>query len=62
MKNYTIVLVDRHPIVRAGIRGLFGTGSGIDVVGEASTFPEALALVQSKQLYSRSSQTSCVWA
>lgn len=49
MKNYTIVLVDRHPIVRAGIRGMFGTGSGIDVVGEASTYPEALALVQSKQ-------------
>lgn len=40
-----VVLVDDHPVVRAGLRALL-TASGVEVVGEAATADEALAVVQ----------------
>ncbi len=40
-----VVLVDDHPVVRAGLRALL-TASGVEVVGEAATADDALAVVQ----------------
>jgi DNA-binding NarL/FixJ family response regulator len=40
-----VVLVDDHPVVRAGLRALL-TASGVEVVGEATTVDDALAVVQ----------------
>lgn len=40
-----VVLVDDHPVVRAGLRALL-TASGVEVVGEAATVDDALAVVQ----------------
>jgi DNA-binding NarL/FixJ family response regulator len=41
-----LILVDDHPIVRAGLRSLFLADSGVDVVGEAATGEEAIALAR----------------
>ncbi len=41
-----ILLVDDHPIVRAGLRSLFPPHGGVDVIGEAATGEEAVALAQ----------------
>lgn len=41
-----VLLVDDHPIVRAGLRSLFSPGGGVDVVGEAATGEEAIALTR----------------
>lgn len=41
-----VLLVDDHPIVRAGIVGMIATTEGIEVVGEAANGEEALALMQ----------------
>ena len=41
----TVVLVDDHEIVRRGVRDLLSTDPGIEVVGEAGTVAEALAVV-----------------
>ncbi|NTW02750.1 MAG: response regulator transcription factor [Oscillochloris sp.] len=38
-----ILLIDKHQMVRQGLRALFEQQSGIKVVGEASTYSEALA-------------------
>ncbi len=40
-----VVLVDDHPVVRAGILGMLGAEPDIEVVGEASTGREALRVV-----------------
>ncbi|GAA1440854.1 response regulator transcription factor [Nocardiopsis tropica] len=40
-----VLLVDDHPVVREGIRGMLGAEPDISVVGEAASGPEALALV-----------------
>jgi DNA-binding NarL/FixJ family response regulator len=40
------LIVDDHPIVRAGLRALFGPESGVDVVGEAATGEEAVTLAR----------------
>lgn len=40
----TVLLVDDHPIVRAGLRGLIDQQADVRVVGEAATGEEALAL------------------
>ncbi|KRC46938.1 LuxR family transcriptional regulator [Leifsonia sp. Root227] len=40
-----IVLADDHPMVREGIRGMLQSYDDIDVVGQASSGPEAVALV-----------------
>lgn len=41
-----VMLVDDHPIVRAGMRSLFSGGTGVEVVGEAATGEEAVALAR----------------
>src|SRR5690606_34727811 len=40
-----ILLVDDHPVVRDGLRGMLGQQPDLRVVGEAATGDEALALV-----------------
>lgn len=45
MTGVRVVLVDDHPVVRDGLRGMFDAEPGIDVVGEAASGPEAVALV-----------------
>lgn len=41
-----IVIVDDHPLFRHGVRTLFSTMPGFDVVGEAANGEEALALAR----------------
>jgi DNA-binding NarL/FixJ family response regulator len=45
MNSIRVVLADDHPIVRSGIRGLVERASDIQVVGEAASGKEALAMV-----------------
>ena len=40
-----VMLVDDHPIVRAGIAGMLAQTDGLEVVGEASNGQEALSLI-----------------
>ncbi|MGI5524168.1 response regulator [Micromonospora sp. CA-259024] len=40
-----LLIVDDHPVVRDGLRGMFTGDPGFDVVGEAADGAEALALV-----------------
>jgi DNA-binding NarL/FixJ family response regulator len=40
-----LVLVDDHPVVRDGLRGMLGTQPDFEIVGEAGGGPEALAVV-----------------
>jgi len=40
----TVLLVDDHPIVRAGLRALFEHRSDVEIVGEAASGEEALIL------------------
>jgi DNA-binding NarL/FixJ family response regulator len=42
-----VLLVDDHPLVRAGIRRVLETRPGLTVVGEASNGAEAISLVES---------------
>jgi DNA-binding NarL/FixJ family response regulator len=42
-----VLLVDDHALVRAGIRSLLGSMPDVEVVGEAASGEEALALAQS---------------
>lgn len=42
----TVVVVDDHPVVRAGLRGLLEANDGFDVLGEATTTADAVALVR----------------
>lgn len=41
-----VVLADDHPLFRRGVRGLLDAAGGIEVVGEAATGTDALALVR----------------
>jgi DNA-binding NarL/FixJ family response regulator len=41
-----VLLADDHPVVRAGLRGMLAAEPGIDVVGEAGSGDEAVALSQ----------------
>jgi DNA-binding NarL/FixJ family response regulator len=41
-----LIVVDDHPVVRAGIRALFESENGLEIVAEASTPDEALLLVR----------------
>ncbi|MBD3943245.1 response regulator transcription factor [Microbacterium sp. NEAU-LLC] len=41
-----VLIADDHPIVRAGVRSLFAGQADIDVVGEAATGEEAVALAR----------------
>jgi DNA-binding NarL/FixJ family response regulator len=40
-----LIIVDDHPVVRTGLRGMLAGDPGFDVVGEATTGVEAVALV-----------------
>jgi DNA-binding NarL/FixJ family response regulator len=42
----TLLLVDDHPVVRDGLRGMCDAAPDFDVVGEASNGPEAVRLAQ----------------
>ncbi|WP_049565804.1 response regulator [Nonomuraea sp. SBT364] len=41
-----IIIVDDHPVVRDGLRGIFSADEAFEVVGEAGDGPEALALTR----------------
>lgn len=41
-----VILADDHSVVRAGLRAVLGTAKDIEVVGEASSGREAVALVE----------------
>ncbi len=43
----SVVVVDDHPVVRDGLRGMFEREPDVEVVGEAASGPEALAVVAS---------------
>ncbi len=49
MNTIRVVLVDDHPVVRRGLRGLLEKDEGITIVGEASTGREALKLTYELQ-------------
>jgi DNA-binding NarL/FixJ family response regulator len=44
MSDVRVLLVDDHPVVRAGLRGMLAAEDGIDVVGEAGSGAEAVAV------------------
>jgi DNA-binding NarL/FixJ family response regulator len=44
-----VLLVDDHPVVRAGLRGMLAVEPDIEVAGEAGSGPEAVAAVQAGQ-------------
>ncbi|AVT31785.1 DNA-binding response regulator [Plantactinospora sp. BC1] len=41
-----VLLVDDHPVVRAGLRGMLQTEADLEVVGEAGSGPEAVAMAR----------------
>jgi len=49
MKPIRVLLVDDHPVVRAGIEGILNSQPDIAVVGEASNGIEAIGLNQTLQ-------------
>lgn len=46
MSALRLVVVDDHPVVRDGLRGMLGTQPDFEVVGEAATGGEALTVVE----------------
>ncbi|MDT0269899.1 response regulator transcription factor [Streptomyces sp. DSM 44915] len=42
MGDITLLLVDDHPVVRDGLRGMFGAVAGFEVLGEAASGAEAV--------------------
>ena len=44
--NIRVVLADDHPVVREGLRGMLTAEPDIEVVGEAASGPEAVALAE----------------
>jgi len=46
MERISVILVDDHPVVRAGIKSLIGSSTNIEIVAEASDGEEALKLIE----------------
>jgi two-component system response regulator DevR len=44
-KAFTVVLVEDHELVRQGIRGILASDEDVELVGEAGTAQEAVALI-----------------
>ncbi|MGW6467218.1 response regulator [Streptomyces rubiginosohelvolus] len=44
-RTVTLVVVDDHPVVRDGLRGMFAAAPGFEVLGEAANGVDALAVV-----------------
>src|ERR1043166_2863727 len=44
-----MLLVDDHEVVREGLRGLLGAAEDIEIVGEATTAAEAIAMAERLQ-------------
>ncbi|WP_408638185.1 response regulator transcription factor [Nonomuraea corallina] len=55
MPPIRLIIVDDHPIVRDGLRGIFAGDPGFEVVGEAADGHEALAVACAP------APTSCSW-
>ena len=51
MKPIRVLLVDDHPVVRAGIEAILNSQTDIEVVGAASDGIEAICLNQTLQQY-----------
>lgn len=47
MVTVRVLLVDDHPVVRTGLRAVFSSRDGIDILGEAATGEEAVVLAGS---------------
>ncbi|MGC5033363.1 response regulator [Micromonospora sp. DT229] len=45
----TVLLVDDHPLVRAGVAGMLAAAEDIEVVGEAGSAAEAVAVARSRR-------------
>ncbi|WP_409494595.1 response regulator [Amycolatopsis sp. cmx-11-12] len=45
MTSVRLVIVDDHPVVRDGLRGMLGTQPDLEIVGEAASGAEALTVV-----------------
>jgi DNA-binding NarL/FixJ family response regulator len=48
-KPIKVLIVDDHPVVRAGLTSMLGTQPQLDVIGAASTGEEAVQMIQSSQ-------------
>ncbi len=46
-ENYTVIIVDDHPIFRQGLHTILDSAEGIEVVGEAANGSQAIALAES---------------
>ena len=44
--TFSVLLVDDHTVVRAGLKAVLGGAKDMLVVGEASSGPEAVALAK----------------
>ncbi|TDE30043.1 response regulator transcription factor [Actinomadura sp. 6K520] len=46
MPDITLLIVDDHPVVRDGLRGMFAAAGGFEVLGEAADGRQAVALAE----------------